>query len=162
MESSELREIDIKIAKAIGFYIERGAFYTPKPRSVLLGGDVQVHMFQKEITPEIEAQIWRDYTPRFCGRMDEAMFLLDFLREQYFVSYNLFLENDMVHHTAEIGHWGAPEHPDYTFTGCEKTPAHAICQAVLKFLDAQDKERKEFEAAMGAEGGEIDEPNSQR
>jgi hypothetical protein len=149
-DNPELREIDIKIAKGIGFQIIRGALHAPMPNPTLLGGDVHVHLFGKEMTPEIEAQIWQDYTPRFSTRMDEAMFLLDLLLKHHFVSYNLFLENDMVHHTAEIGHWpDEPHRRKDTFTGCEKTPAHAICEAVLKLLDAQEKERKEFEDALG-------------
>jgi hypothetical protein len=133
MDNQELREIDIKIAKTVGFYIERGALHAPMPNCTLLGGDVQVHMFQKEMTPEIEAQIWQDYTPRFSKSMDEAMWLLNFLLEKYFISYNLFLENDMVWHTAEIGHWANEAgRSDFVFTGCEKTPALAICKAILQ------------------------------
>jgi hypothetical protein len=145
MNNQELREIDIKIAKAVGFFVKKGTLYAPS--GTLLGGDIEIHWGSKEMTPEIEAGIWQSYTPRFSTRMDEAMFLLDLLREQHFVSYNLFLENDMVHHSAEIGHWGEPDHPNYTFSGCEKTPALAVCQAVLKFLDDLEKQWKGVEDA---------------
>lgn len=127
----ELRNLDIKIAKAMGFKIERGCLYSPS--GVFLGGNYMVHRMGKPLDPDTEAMLWDDYTPHFSSDMRDAMYLLDRLNDAWGISYNLFLENDLVYHTAEIGYWNDEAGKrDELWTGCEKTPAHAIAQAVVQ------------------------------
>ncbi|MEO1290557.1 MAG: hypothetical protein AAFV93_22665 [Chloroflexota bacterium] len=127
----QLRELDVNIAKALGFYFKDWALYSPT--DTLMGGNSKHHGTSKIPTVDEENQIWLDYTPRFSTSMNDAMYLLEILNAWFGISYNLFLENGLVYHTCEIGHWASEAgQRDQLWTACEKKPAHAIAMAVSK------------------------------
>ena len=125
----ENRERDIKIAKALDFKVERGVLYAP--RGTLLGGDYYAHAGITNDTPGIEDKAWEVYTPHFSTSIDDAFWLLAEIRERYGLQYGLFIENDLVYHSCEVGFWdNEPEHRNEVWSGCEKEPALAIAKAV--------------------------------
>lgn len=137
----EIRELEIKLAKAVGFTVERGTLYAPKPNQTLLGGDVMVNMGAKPETPEIVSQCWQYYTPRFARNMDDAMFLLDHLHETDYLDYNLFRDNNGLH-TCEVGFWSnEPGGRDETWQANEKEAALAVARAVKAYFEARAIER---------------------
>lgn len=132
MSQEEIRGLEIKISKALGFTVERGTLYAPPPKKTLLGGDYRIHVGSKLETPEVIAQVWRDYTPRFARSMDEAMWLLDFIYERDFIDYNLFRDNDE-RHTCEIGYWADESgRSDKLWQATDESAALAVALAVSK------------------------------
>ncbi len=132
MSQEEIRDLEIKIAKSVGFTVEKGTLYAPAPNKTLLGGDTRVHFGGKPETPEVIEQVWRDYTPRFARSMDEAMWLLDFIYERDFIDYNLFRDNDG-RHTCEIGWWADDAtRTDQLWQATDESPSLAVALAVSK------------------------------
>lgn len=127
----ENRALDIAIAKALGFRVEKATLYSPG--GTLLGGDWHVHSGSQPETPDKIQETWEQYTPRFTTRPDEAFWLLDEINKRYGIQYNLFLENDLRYHTCEVGHWGMDAgDKDHIWSACEATPALAIAKAVAQ------------------------------
>lgn len=139
MTQEEIRDLEIRIAKAVGFTVEKGTLYAPPPNRTLLGGgDISVHFGFKPETPEIIAETWQHYTPRFARSMDDAMWLIDTLYKRDGIDYNLFRDNDG-RHTCEIGWWAYElGYSDKLWQATEDSAALAIALAVSKCPDVMD------------------------
>lgn len=132
MTEQDIRDLEIRIAKALGFAVVKGALYAPAPNKTLLGGHYSVHAGFMPETPEIVEGVWKDYTPRFARSMDDAMWLLDLIYDRYHLDYNLFRDNDG-RHTCEIGWWAdEPGRQDQLWQETGNSPALAIAIAVSK------------------------------
>lgn len=134
MTEQDIRELEIRIAKALGFTVEKGTLYAPPPNKTLMGGVYLVHIGREPETPGIIEQVWHGYAPRFARSMDDAMWLLKTLWERHSIQYNLFLNSSNGAHICEIGFWGSFMKPiDHeVWSACEGDPALAIALAVSK------------------------------
>jgi hypothetical protein len=129
---TDSREIDIRVARALGFKVKRGALYAPEPHPTLIGGNTHVHLGSAPETPEIIEDVWQTYSPRFSSDVNEAFWLLERLWNTHGIEYNLFRDNGDWH-TCELGYWAHDEgERDELWQATEKEPALAIAKAVAQ------------------------------
>lgn len=128
MAMMDSRDIDIRIARALGFKVINGALYAPEPNPTLIGGNSQVHFGAVSETPEMIDDVWRSYTPHFSSNMVDAFWLLEHVWQRYGIEYNLFRDNGDWHN-CEVGYF--TETVEY-WQESEKSPALAIAKAVAQ------------------------------
>lgn len=90
------RDLDITIAKAIGYQVRAGGLFSPW--NTILGA-INI----EALTPATEAEIWRRFAPRISTDMNQAFKLLEYIHAQYGIQYSLYSEDNW--HVCQIGFW---------------------------------------------------------
>jgi len=142
----EIRVIELRIAKALGFKTVKATLYSPA--GTLMGGNYKIHAGIEPETPESIVETWESYTPRFARSMDDASWLLDELDRQYGIEYNLFRDGDGWH-TCEVGHWSDEAGgKDQLWQATE----HTMALAVAKAVERCDIVMEALRVALGEQG----------